>query len=448
MIQALLDYYKIPSDTMRDFDISADSSSGEAGFFQFSGTTCYGRCKIGAAAHVSGSTNFDASKCVHQNGHGLHLPFDFNEVIRNLRLERYHSKDQTGFETFASSEFVRKFYYLIRKSLPFQIRRQLQRLYFREWRQIIFPAWPVDLTVDALHEELLRLWMEAGRIKKLPFIWFWPEGASNCLVITHDVETVAGRDFTFELMDLDDVYGFKAAYQVIPEERYNVPDDYIRRIRSRGCEFNIHDLNHDGRLYAKRSEFTRRASSINDYGHRYNSRGFRAGAMYRRQDWYDVFDFEYDMSVPNVAHLEPLRGGCCTVMPYFIGKILELPLTTAQDYSLFHILNDYSIDLWMQQMAFIKKKHGLISFLTHPDYLIEARARRVYENLLNQLRQTVVAEKMWETLPGSVNEWWRARNQMRLVSCGESWKIEGPESEKARLAFASVENGQVLYSFG
>ena len=30
-------------------------------------------------------------------------------------------------------------------------------------------------------------------------------------------------------------------------------------IRSRGFEFNIHDLNHDGRLYQERAEFLRRA---------------------------------------------------------------------------------------------------------------------------------------------------------------------------------------------
>jgi len=73
--------------------------------------------------------------------------------------------------------------------------------------------------------------------------------------------------------------------------------------------------------------------------------------MYRNQDWYDSFDFSYDMSAPNVAHLDPMRGGCCTVMPYFIGKILELPVTTSQDYTLFHMLNDYSIDLWKQQLG-------------------------------------------------------------------------------------------------
>src|SRR5262249_140382 len=158
-------------------------------------------------------------------------------------------------------------------------------------------------------------------------IWFWPGGAPSCLIMTHDVETSAGRDFTFKLMDLDDAYGIKASYQVIPEKRYDIPNEYVSQIKSRGCEFNIHYLNHDGQLYSERTAFARRAAEINSYVHQYQTQGFRARAMYRKQDWYDVFEFSYDMSVPNVAHLEPFRGGCCTVMPYFIGKILELPLT-------------------------------------------------------------------------------------------------------------------------
>ncbi len=263
--------------------------------------------------------------------------------------------------------------------------------------------------------------------------------------MTHDVETSAGRDFTFKLIDLDDSYGIKASFQVIPELRYEVPDEYVREIRSRECEFNIHDLNHDGHLYLEREEFVRRAAGINDYAHRYNSRGFRAGSMYRKQEWYDVFEFSYDMSVPNVAHLEPLRGGCCTVMPYFIGKIVELPLTTAQDYSLFHILNDYSTNLWKQQLALIRERNGLMSFLTHPDYLIERRARNVYESLLDYLRQMVAREKIWAALPRDVDRWWRARSLMRLVSRGDEWEIVGPETERARLAYAVLDGGRLVY---
>ncbi len=107
--------------------------------------------------------------------------------------------------------------------------------------------------------------------------------------------------------------------------------------------------------------------------------------MYRRQDWFAALEFSYDMSVPNVAHLEPQRGGCCTVMPYFLGDVLELPLTTAQDYSLFHVLGDYSTTLWQEQIELILEHNGLISFIAHPDYLIEPRARDVYTDLLRLL---------------------------------------------------------------
>ena len=109
--------------------------------------------------------------------------------------------------------------------------------------------------------------------------------------------------------------------------------------------------------------------------------------MYREQSWFDALEVSYDMSVPNVAHLEPQRGGCCTVMPYFIGDILELPLTTIQDYSLFHILGDYSIALWKKQIDLLIAGNGLVTLLAHPDYLIEKRAEAVYRDLLAHVRQ-------------------------------------------------------------
>jgi len=441
-----MDYYRIPEDYFGSTSPTADFASGDIGFFQFGGKNiCYGRCQSGAAANVANSGQFDASKLVRCDGTTIQLPFDFTEVVENLRLERYRQKMIPEREMFAASGPVRTLYYLARKWLPVSMRRQLQRAYFCDWKKLSFPAWPVDLTVDNLHEEFLRLLIETTSAKKVPFIWFWPEGAPNCLIMTHDVETSAGRDFTSKLMDLDDSYGIKASFQVILEERYKVSDEFVREIRGRGFEFNIHDLNHDGHLYRKRTEFVRRAARVNSYLNRYHTRGFRAGAMYRNQEWYDLFEFSYDMSVPNVAHLEPMRGGCCTIMPYFIGKIIELPLTTVEDYSLFYILRDYSTDLWKRQLALIKEKNGLMSFIVHPDYLIEQRARNVYESLLDYLRQMVVREEIWAALPGDVDQWWRARSQMRLVPRGDEWEIIGPEKERARLAYAVLDGDRLTY---
>jgi hypothetical protein len=444
--QTLLDYYRIPEDSFGCVTPKADSPHGDVGFFQFGANNiCYGRCQSGVAADIADSRQFDASKHIHRDGATIQIPFDIAEVVENLRLERYRQKMTSGRELFAASEPVRNFYYLARRFLPAAVRRELQRAYFRGWEKLPFPAWPVDFTVDNLHQEFLRLLMETSGNKKVPFIWFWPEGVPNCLIMTHDVETAAGRDFTSELMDLDDSYGIKASFEVIPEERYAISEEYVSAIRNRGFEFNIHDLNHDGRLYDNRADFVRRAASINAHVHRYNTRGFRAGAMYRNQEWYDSFEFSYDMSVPSVAHLEAMRGGCCTVMPYFIGKIVELPLTTAEDYSLFQILNDYSTDLWKRQIALIREKNGLMSFVAHPDYLIERRARKVYESLLDYLRQIVAREKIWAALPGDVDRWWRARSQMRLVPRGDEWEIVGPEKDRARIAYAVLDGGQLVY---
>ena len=100
-------------------------------------------------------------------------------------------------------------------------------------------------------------------------------------------------------------------------------------------------------------------------------------------------------------------------MPFFIGKILELPVTTTQDYSLFHILNHYSIDLWKRQLTLIMEKHGLASFIVHPDYVLEHRARDTYKALLAYLSRLRSEGKIWIALPREVDQWWRERSQMR-----------------------------------
>lgn len=444
MNRVLTDYYRLPLDW--EAPLSEESSANGVGFFKFgSKIVCYGGSEFGVASQVEGAESFDAANHVRRVASNIHLPFSISEVIENLRREHYVKQWNPDRKKIVNHPVTRKAYYIFRDLLPAAVRRYLQKSYFYNWQALPFPSWPVDSSVDALHEEYLRLWMEAKGLQKVPFIWFWPDGAPNALIITHDVETLAGRNSTSALMDIDESHGFKGSIQVVPEKRYEVPEDYVSSIRARGFELNVHDLNHDGNLYRDYDEFLRRAQKINEYARRYGARGFRSGAMYRNLDWYDAFEFSYDMSVPNVAHLEPQRGGCCTVMPYFVGKILEMPLTTCQDYSLFQILNDYSLDIWKEQIDLIRAKNGLLSFISHPDYLIEPRARKTYEKLLDYLRQMVSREKIWAALPGEVDRWWRARSQMRLVKGARDWEIEGPDKERARVAYAVLEGNRLNY---
>jgi hypothetical protein len=129
-----------------------------------------------------------------------------------------------------------------------------------------------------------------------------------------------------------------------------------------------------------------------------------------------------------------------------MGQVVELPLTTVQDYSLLHILQDYSIQLWTTQIKLILEKHGLISFIVHPDYLLTKKALSVYRNLLCHLSELRAERNLWIALPGDIQQWWRERQGMKVVLEADGWRIVGPGSERARLAFASVREGKIEYT--
>ena len=444
MNSAFLDHYRCP-ETFATFTLSGELSE-DSGYFRFGpDAICFGQSSSGFRAGHATDELYDALTDVALDGAMLQLPFSPSEIVANLRYERYASASNRNGKTLHGDSALRKVYYLVRPLLTVSVRKHLQRLHLRDWNEIPFPGWPVDPTVERILEMLLILLLKAHAVDKIPFVWFWPNGFPSCAIMTHDVEALPGRDFCSHLMDLDDAHGIKSSFQIVPEGRYPVSKGFLNTIQGRGFEIDIHDLNHDGHLFSDRERYLRRAERINRYSREYGAAGFRSAALYRNLDWFEALDFSYDMSVPCVGHLEAQRGGCCSVMPFFIGKILELPVTTTQDYSLFHILNHYSIDLWKRQLALIMEKHGLASFIVHPDYILEHRARDTYKALLSYLSQLRSEGKIWIALPREVDHWWRERSQMRLSRRGNKWEIEGPGKERARVAYASLEEDCVVY---
>jgi hypothetical protein len=445
MNQTFLDYYRCP-ESFANFTLIGDLPENH-GFYLFGeDALCYGSTSCGSPLPEVRPNLYDASADVAIDGASLRLPFDPTQITENLRRERYLQNSHNPANKKPMEHPLWEAYSILRPALPVNLRKHLQRWHLRGWKRLSFPKWPVDHTVDTIFEKLLALALKANAVDRIPFIWFWPNGAPSCAIITHDVEALPGRDFCSRLMDLDDSAGIKSSFQIVPEQRYPVPTTFLDDIRERGFEVNVHDLNHDGQLFRSREGFLRRAEKINQYGQEFAALGFRSGAMYRNLEWLHALNFSYDLSVPNVAHLEPQRGGCCTVLPFFIGKILELPLTATQDYSLFNILNDYSIDLWKRQIALITEKHGLVSFIVHPDYLIKKRARATYQALLGYLAELRADRRLWIALPREVDQWWRERHEMKLVRDGNSWRIEGKGKERARLAFATLVGDELTFS--
>ena len=414
--------------------------NGHSGYFCFgSDLICYGSAVQGRR-EVDGSLP-DVSSYVRIDGSTCLLPFDPTEIANNLRWERYVSVNQKP----AWKKLIRDAYYYLRPALPVYVRRHLQRTWLR-WRDKgTFPSWPVDRTVDRMFEKLMFFSIQVHKGSEIPFIWFWPDGKSSCAIMTHDVETAAGLEFAGQLMDINDSFGIKSAFQIIPEERYSAGETALSAIRSRGFEVNVHDLKHDGHLFDDHNQFLKAAARINQYAKRFGSKGFRSGVLYRNLDWYEAFSFSYDMSVPNNGRLDPQPGGCCTVMPYFVGEVLELPVTTTQDYALFNILGTYSLDLWREQISQIMRQHGLISFIVHPDYLDTQKAKNSYSGILAHLAALRSNEGLWIALPGEVDSWWRHRSQMKLVEEKGKWRIEGSGAERGRVAYATIADDKVVY---
>jgi hypothetical protein len=420
----------------------------ESGFFRFGeGVDCYGQSSSATPAATYQPLLEDVSRAVTIDDHRITLPFDPDQVVENLRSEAYVGKSDADRTNFGGSNVIRTMYYLGRPAFPVHFRRILQRIRLQGGTNTPFPHWPVDRTVDRIFEELMKSVIKSRNGEPVPFIWFWPDGAPAAAIITHDVETELGRDYCSQLMNIDDEFGFKSSFQVVPEKRYEVSQIFLDELHRRGFEVNVHDLYHDGNLFRDREEFLQRAAKINGYLKKFHSEGFRSGALYRNLRWFDAFDFSYDMSVPNVGHLDAQPGGCCTVMPYFVGNILEIPVTVTQDYSLFHILGTYSTELWEEQCRTIIEGHGLISAIVHPDYIINKKANNTYRRLLAHLAYLREKLFVWTALPGEINHWWRTRSQLQLAFDGRHWTAAGEGKERARVAYAQLIDGRLKYSF-
>ena len=86
-----------------------------------------------------------------------------------------------------------------------------------------------------------------------------------------------------------------------------------------------------------------------------------------------------------------------------------------------------------------------MSFIVHPDYVSSAREQNVYRQLLGELERARAERNVWIALAGEVDQWWRQRDQLRLVPSGLEWTIEGPGSERATIAYARLDGERLVY---
>jgi hypothetical protein len=142
----------------------------------------------------------------------------------------------------------------------------------------------------------------------------------------------------------------------------------------------------------------------------------------------------YDSSFPDTDPFEPQSGGCCSILPFFIGDLVELPITLVQDHTLWEVLRRESIELWTEKSDWLIANGGLINLITHPDYLDTPGRIRMYDEYLEYLAGQ---ENGWYALPREVAAWWLTRAGLRIDEQGDEPKIEGEGAERAAIAWVS-----------
>ena len=303
-------------------------------------------------------------------------------------------------------------YYALRPLLPRSVQLALRRAYTTRQAAREFPRWPIEpLLVDGQYAHMRRRLRDAGE-NRLQFVNFWPDGKRFCAVLTHDVECSKGIENIRRVLDLEQRHGFVSSWNFVAEE-YDIPAGLFDEIRAAGCEVGLHGIRHDGRLFSTRARFERDLPKLHGYLSAWQATGFRSPATLRNVDWIPEIGSAYDSSFPDTDPFEPRPGGCCSIFPFFIGEMVELPITLPQDHTLFEILRQRTISRWIEKSAWIIRHHGLVNIIIHPDYMLGEERLDHYEQFLLFLKSQ---SGCWHALPREVADWWRTRALLTVDS--------------------------------
>jgi hypothetical protein len=360
------------------------------------------------------------------------LPFDPGEVMLQFWSEGYERSGRSS-ATLSGRDLLLRGYYLLRPALPRALQLRLRRAYTHVQARSTFPGWPVEDSLHTFYAWLFGLVAElAGQ--PVPFLDPWPDGRSWALVLTHDVETEAGcRDIGL-LREPERELGYASSWNFVPL-RYQVSDDTLHALREEGCEVGVHGLRHDGRDLGSRRLLAKRLPMIREYADRWQAVGFRSPATQRQWEWMPGLGFEYDSSYTDTDPYEPQPGGCCSYLPYFNERLVELPITLPQDHTVFSILGQHDADLWLRKARLLRERNAMVLVLTHPDYARD-RVAEAYRSLLEAFQGDSTA---WHALPMQVAAWWRERAASSLHQAGDGWRIEGPASARAQVRLATAD---------
>jgi peptidoglycan/xylan/chitin deacetylase (PgdA/CDA1 family) len=351
------------------------------------------------------SASFDPAR------NAVFVPFSPDEAYVNYLTEAW--KGQSPKRGLSAGQL--NAFYRVKRFIPRRLQIKARQMLIRREGLPEFPRWPLDKSVSHLLRFYAYVHLLARGEREAAFRWFWPESYRAALILTHDVETAEGLPLAVELADLEQEHGFRSSFNL--GAWYELDPGIIRELTERGFEIGMHGLRHDRSLFSSRGAFDAQRPELAKLAARLGAEGFRSPATHRVFEWIGELPISYDGSIPHSDPFEPQPGGCCSLWPFFIGDVVELPYTLPQDYTLFTLLGHRSPAVWLEQADRIIHEHGLINSLSHPDpgYLGDSGNRDRYGEFLVALSERA---EIWKPLPRELAAWWRLRDTAEIDESG------------------------------
>ena len=297
---------------------------------------------------------------------------------------------------------IKQLYYTLKPFIPRSVQISMRRALVKQQRIKYASVWPIHPNSGHRPED----WEG------------WPNSKNFGVVLTHDVETSVGQDRCEDVLSMEKKHGFRSSFNFVPE-RYEDRPVLREFITNSGFEIGVHGLNHDGRLYASREEFMRRSHAINRYIESWGAVGFRSPAMHHNLDWIRELNILYDASTFDTDPFEPQPDNVCTIFPFFVEPTdtrpgyVELPYTLGQDFTLFVLLEEKTIDIWKKKVDWIAKHGGMVLVNVHPDYMHFGSGKpplgtfpaHMYEELLIYIKSHYEGQ-YWHGLPSELAEYY------------------------------------------
>jgi peptidoglycan/xylan/chitin deacetylase (PgdA/CDA1 family) len=284
----------------------------------------------------------------------------------------------------------------------------------RRWRDSpdSFPHWPSDDTADVLNEIFQRcLALTGGAASKSTARW--PLGRKFAVALSHDVDTPWCLEGSNDLADIENKYGVRSAWYVVAKHTERpAACKGIMTLVDHGHEIGCHGWQHVPGLPAlppRELQATLR-NCLEALGRYATVEGFRAPFLARSPQLYAALEslFLYDATDPDTERfVGGAPNGCCSVLPHVSGKLVQLPLTTAQDALLLGLGfgAEEMYHIWKAKADWIKARGGLVVVSTHPEPQFGARrpVLEAYDRLVRELSQDGEA---WLATPAVIAKWW------------------------------------------